>query len=64
MLELRQFLWRTAVLEHDLAKGGVPVCPSVRPSVCLSITRWYSLETNDCRIKRFLRSNSPETPVF
>jgi len=29
MLELRQFLWRTAVLEHDLAKGGVSVRPSV-----------------------------------
>jgi len=51
-----QFLSGSAMLERDLTKGGM--------SVCLSVTRWYWLKTNDGRITLFSPSCSPGTLRF
>ena len=41
------------MLERDLAIGSVSICLSVHLSVCLSVTRWHRLKTNDRRITQF-----------
>jgi len=39
------FLRASAMLKHVLAIGWTSVRPSVRLSVCLSVTRWYCIKT-------------------
>ena len=40
-----EFLMCVRRLTHDIAIGWTSVCPSVRPSDCPSVTRWYCIKT-------------------
>ena len=44
-----RFYYSAAAL---LAMQSAVLANSVRPSVCLSVTRWYPIQTNKCRITR------------
>jgi len=55
----------TAELSFDISRDWRRVCLSVRLSVCLSVTRWYSVKTNKRRITRFTPTGSQRTlPTF
>ena len=44
------------MLEHNLVLGGM--------SVCLAVTCWQCIKTNDCKITWLSLLSSPGTPVF
>jgi len=52
-----EFLRASAMLKHVLAIGWT----SVRPSVCLSVTRWYCVEMTQPIIKL---SSLPGSPII
>jgi len=56
------FLSRSAMLERDLGIGGA-VRPSVRPSVCLSVTSRYHVMADSQSITQFSPPGSPGTLV-
>jgi len=43
---------------------AVVVCPSVRPTICVSVTFRYWIKTAKLRIMQIMPHDSPITPVF
>ena len=60
------FLSRVSILllTRDIDIPILSVCPSVRPSVCLSVTRWYCMKTAQIIVIDFSPYGSPIIPVL
>jgi len=54
-----EFLRASAMLKHVI-DNRLDVCPSVRLSVCLSVTRWYCIKT----AKHIVMLSSPHDSLF
>jgi len=60
----QQFYYRAMLCIRGTSHGPVSVCPSLRPSVCLSVTSRCSTKTAKRRITQTTPHDSPVTLVY
>jgi len=63
-MDLENSFYRAMLCIRGTSHGPVSVRPSVRLSVCLSVTSWSFTKTAKRRITQTTPHDSPETLVF